>query len=56
MGGFIFILLLLFSGNAPWFVVLFTKCSADCIYSLYLQHLGFPGGLCANSVIGSGTA
>lgn len=36
MGGYIFILLLLFSENAVWFVVLVTKCWTDslaCIYS-----------------------
>lgn len=35
MGGFIFIHLLQFSGNAVWFVVLFTKCLADSLAYIY---------------------
>lgn len=35
MEGYIFILLLLFSGNVVWFVVLITKCWTDSLAYIY---------------------
>lgn len=35
MGGYIFVLLLLFSENAVWFVFLITKCWTDSLAYMY---------------------